>query len=369
MNFTRFSIFLVTLALIGTAVSLVMDVSRSEAAFGTSPPWVRNDHLLPGTTFEQVINLSRSNPNQDMKVNVRISGDKNIEKWLKIEDMEDLIMKKGEKILPMKVTVKIPKRAAIRDYKGGIFVTLEPIASEDGQKGGNVSIRLGAHISVNLSVVGEKITDYRVKSISLTALNEGELFYINVEVENLGNTEIDSLNGQIDIYNSKETEVLKTLTFGSLSDAISPDDMIRSQVVFEDFILDPGEYWIVVKVFKDNEVIYENRLHQEVKAKVVPVITPEDAEAKRPSLPAKGAEDKEFAALSPEELELATEEELRGAALPLKENKLFLIFGLVGFGFGLIALLSVIILLVIILKRQHQATIQRYLTQSHDRHQ
>ena len=53
----KFRHLLIALALMGLGVSIASNVLHSEAAFGTSPPWVRNDHLLPGTTFQQIVNL------------------------------------------------------------------------------------------------------------------------------------------------------------------------------------------------------------------------------------------------------------------------------------------------------------------------
>lgn len=358
MKLARFSIFLVGFAIIGLAISLMSNVYKSEAAFGTSPPWVRNDHMLPGTTYEQIINLSRNNPDKDMQVKVRIDGDE-IKRWITIEDEKDLIIKKGQKILPMKVTVKVPKRAALKDYRAGIFVTLESIQDDEQKKGGTVSIKLGAHIVVELTVTGEKIIDYRIKTITVDDINEGDFFYLNTEVENLGNTEIMELHGQVDIYDHKETEILKSLTFGQLSDAIGPDTLFKSQIVFPDVKLEPGEYWAKVKVFKDDEIIYEHRLYQLVKESEVPVITPEDAEGdKKPSLP--GSEDE--IVLSPDEAAYS----LKTAApivIQQEGSKFFLIFGVVGFVFGMMALVGIIIFLIILLKRQQQATLQQYLSQ------
>lgn len=114
MNSRHFSLLVILLAVVGLSVSLTSNVPPSEAAFGTSPPWVRNDHLLPGSTYEQIINLSRNDLEADMKVNVRITGDKEIANWLKIENQNRLIMKKGENILPMKVTVQVPKKRPSR---------------------------------------------------------------------------------------------------------------------------------------------------------------------------------------------------------------------------------------------------------------
>ena len=280
----KIGFLLAILSLVGLSLSLTSNVPPSEAAFGTSPPWVRNDHMLPGTTFEQIVNLSRNDPDQDMKVNVRITGDKEIAKWLKIENQNRLIMKKGENILPMKAIVEVPKRAALRDYKGGIFVTLEPILG-GAQEGGTVAITLGANISVEISVIGTISINYRVQSISLISTEVGQPFVLNAEIENMGNTEITNLNGQIDIYDEKETQVLKSLPFGPLSQPVSPDEKGKVQIAFDDFKLDAGNYWVLVKVYKGKEVIYENRLYQQVTAKVVPVVTPEDVLGKKPSVP------------------------------------------------------------------------------------
>ena len=360
MKFSRFVSLFIGVAMMAMGVALMVNPPVSEAAFGTSPPWVKNDHLLPGTTFEQIINLSRNETDNEMQVKVRIDGDKEILKWLKIEGIDNLIMRVGQKSLPMKVVVKVPKNAALKDYRGGIFVTLESIQNDDPQKGGNVAIKLGAHILVELSVVGTKITDYRIKSITLDTLSMGENFHLNIEIENLGNTEVTEVNGQIDIYDKKETEVIKSVTFGKLADPVSPDDVIRTKVNFADLILDPGEYWIVAKIFKGNKTIYENRLYQKVDEKVVPVITPEDVGVKKPSIP------KLADTTAPAE-ETVTEQPAPAPtiiheAAPAQDNTMIVVFGIVGLGFGLLTMVIIIILLIVLIRNQRQAAIQRYLT-------
>jgi hypothetical protein len=199
------------------------------------------------------------------------------------------------------------------------------------------------------------------------------VFYLNVEVENLGNTEITELNGQVDIYDKKETEILKSFTFGLLEDPVSPDEIIRTKVNISEFELEPGEYWAIVKIFKDNDVIYENRLYQKVNAAPVPVITAEDVEdIKKPSIPKAADEEvEEEAEESTEESEqlmsVISEEDLAtlraAAGVQQKSNKMFLVFGVIGLVFGLIAMAIIIVLLVIFIKNQRHAQIQRYLTE------
>ena len=44
--------------------------------------------MLPGTTFEQVINLSRSNTGKAVKANLNINGDEKLLKWITVENKE-----------------------------------------------------------------------------------------------------------------------------------------------------------------------------------------------------------------------------------------------------------------------------------------
>lgn len=359
------------LIILGLITSVGMNSIPLKAAFGTSPPWVKNDHMLPGTTFEQVINLSRSDTGNDMQIGTRLEGEKELLKWIKIENEQPMIMKAGQKTYAMKVSVKAPKRAAIKNYRAGIFVTLEP-TEESRAKGGTVAIKLGAHILVDITVIGDKVINYRVKSISLDAITEDQPFYMNVEMENMGNTEITELTGTVDIYNKTETEVLKSLNFGALEEPSLPDIVYRTKVIFKDIFLPSGDYWTKIKVFKGKEVIYENRLYQKVDPKLAPVVMPADASVKKPSMPKlpsapEAPDEEELKDASLESPVAAPPENLKPAA-PLEypqsqNNTLFLIFGLAGLAFGLVSFIVVIILLLVFIRGQRRVAIQQYLSQ------
>ena len=78
---------LVTFMLISLSLSVFSNFTDVKAAFGTSPPWVKNDSVLPGTTFEQVINLSRNETETAMKAVVSVTGDEELVKWIEIQDL------------------------------------------------------------------------------------------------------------------------------------------------------------------------------------------------------------------------------------------------------------------------------------------
>jgi len=358
MKYSKFILLIIGIVVMGILAAMRISPYITKAAFGTSPPWIINDHLLPGTTFEQIINLSRNETSQDMKVTVEIDGDKEIEKWLKIENEDNLIMKKGETILPMKVVIKVPRLAAIKEYNGGIHTTLESIPENGEPQGGSVVIKLGAYITVKLNVVGEEITDYKVKAIYVDKLNNKEDFHINLDIENLGNTEISKIEGQVVIYDKNEENILKSFTFQDLEEVVPPDTVTKTKIVYNGVHLDPGEYWVVVKAYKDGEVVYENRLYQKVNEETA--IT-ENVSVKKPGIPKLPQETE----IQPEtetgkEIVSAEQPEMHEAA---QSNNFIVIFGIIGISFGLLSMIAIIVLLVILIRNQRQTAIQRYLTE------
>lgn len=265
---------LASFVFIALCVSIFSNISVTKAAFGVSPPWVRNDHLLPGSSFEEIIYLSRNETDGAMQVVTKFTGDKDLLKWIAIRNKDNLIFQPGQTVVPMTVAVEIPQTAELRDYKGGIFVTLEPLGGSAG--GGQVAIMLGAHISVELSVIDQAVTDYKVKGMSVERLEENEPFSVNVKVANTGNTDVSDIEGEIDIYDSTRTEVIKSMPFNPLSEPVAADKTEEVKMVFENYILENGEYWVNVKATKDGEAVYEDRFPQRVGPEPPIVISPED---------------------------------------------------------------------------------------------
>ncbi len=354
MKFTRFSKFLGAFTLIALLVSIFSNTLIANAAFGTSPPWVRNDHMLPGTSFEQVITMSRSGLDTAMQAKVVLYGDKDLLKWVTIENADNLILEKGEKSLPMKVTVDVPKRAALKKYSGSIDVTLESVVKDTSMKGGQVAIALGSNVSIDIVVIGDKISDYNVRSINVDPIEEGNPFSFKIRAQNLGNVDVSDIEGQIEIYNKAETEMVASSDFTQLLDPIAPDDTVISRMVFEDIELDPGIYWVIAKALKDGEITYETRLHLEITEAVVPVVTPEDAIGKKPALPGAAEEVTDIQDTEADDLKSAAPAATAIPVAAAETSSVFLIFGLAGLGLGLVALIGIIIVLVMVLKRQQQ---------------
>jgi len=263
--------------LIALSVSLFWNVAITQAAFGVSPPWVKNNLLIPGSTLEETIYLSRSDPAKDMHAQIRIDGDEEVLKWLSISNQDNLIIRAGQQVFPMSVVVKVPEDAKLGDYTGGIFVKLTPLA-EETIGGGQVAINLGAHISVELSVIDEEVTDYKVKSASLEPIKEDGPFAVNLEVKNTGNTDVSNIEGQIEVYDRASGEVIKTLAFLPATDPVAFNETQEIEMVYEEFVPEEGEYFVEVEATKDGETVYKDRLVQKVGTvpEAAIIVTPED---------------------------------------------------------------------------------------------
>ena len=267
------------LSLIAIFFSISANIATIQAAFGTSPPWVKNDKLLPGSTLEETVYLSRSDAQGAVKIDAKITGDEEIKAWTTIENRDSLIMPSGQNLLPMKVTVTVPEDAKLGDYKGGIFVIMGPADDEETLGGGQIAIALGGNISVELTVIDNEINDYRIKSANVAPQEPDEPFAVNVAVSNTGNTPVSEVEGEIDIYEAGGTEAVKTLAFQPLNEPLEFNETRDMEMVFDDYRPAAGDYNVDVKAFKDGEIIYENRVVKQVRTEPIPVISPEDAMA------------------------------------------------------------------------------------------
>ena len=166
------------------------------AGFGITPPYVRNASLIKNSVYEQKILLVRSDPTVPLKaqISIDIPG---INEWFTIVEGNEFVLPVGAQKVPMTVRVKVPDSAKFKNYVGNIRVKT---SSADGTVAdGAVSISLGAQIDVDLTVIDKEISDFSIRKIGVTDLNEGHkigwLYFpgkINFEMllENTGNVKV-----------------------------------------------------------------------------------------------------------------------------------------------------------------------------------
>lgn len=248
-------------------VFLLCTASIALAGFGISPPYVSNDSLTRGSIYEQEIFLVRGDPINDLKAEIvfNIPG---IEDWFTVDRGNEFILPRGETKIPMKITVRVPDKADFKQYTGNIRVRTSPVDNVN-PGGGSVSIALGAQIDVNISVVDEKILDFRVRRIGISDLNEGRFIKwlhfpgkisFSMTIENIGNADVAPSRVTFDIYDTKGEELLEQTQSTNRIEKIEPFD--TKEVIAElPTKLPASAYLARYRIFNGDEVIQEGELN------------------------------------------------------------------------------------------------------------
>ena len=233
-----------------------LDVSTAYAGFGITPPYVRNDKLTQGSSFTQEIILVRGDPVEDLKaeITVNVPG---IEDWITIDRGSEFLLPKGEKQVPMRVTITVPPDAKYDRYAGSIRIrTMSP----DPASG--VSIALGAQIDVDVRVVDE-IRDFEVKRVKISETEEPTRFWwleypgkitFMLGIENTGNAPTAPSRVQLDIYDKRGNVVLETVYNTNTIEEVLPFET-REVVAYLPTRLPPGAYLVKYSVFRFEDEI------------------------------------------------------------------------------------------------------------------
>lgn len=242
--------------LIFSIASIILFSANSALAdFGISPPYVWNDRLIQGSHYEQKIILVRGDPTEDLKAEITLDVP-GAEDWITIDKGLEFILPKGEKQMPIIVSVDVPEDAELGNYKGAIRVR---ISSLEPPEGGTVAIALGGRIDVDFSVVEEVIFDFEVRSVKALDLRKGQTIEFLMQIKNTGNIESAPTKVHLDIFDIEKKELLESVDNANQLETIKP---FETKEIIAEFPaeLKKGSYWIQFKIFKNEEVVYEGEV-------------------------------------------------------------------------------------------------------------
>ncbi|MCD6550234.1 hypothetical protein J7K24_01660 [bacterium] len=225
-------------------------VNWSNAGFGITPPDIINEHLVPGSSFEETIYLTRGDPDEELTAQV-IINDSPIKDWITIEKGERFPLPKGKKIVPMKVLINVPSGAEYGKYKGTI--TIKAVPSKN--KGGQVSTILAGTVDIELLVTQETFSDFKVKIISIPSeIEQNSPLVISIKLENLGNQKTRPSKVHLDIYDLYHKKILKSEDVYQFKGWVEPfqTGIVEAQSLLD---LDLGEYWADISVYKGEEKV------------------------------------------------------------------------------------------------------------------
>ena len=247
-----------------SSLTLLGNAGITHAGFGITPPYVNNDRLTRGTVYRQVINLVRSDPGEELKVDIttNIPG---ADSWFSIDQGNEFIIPKGQTQVPMNITVRVPQDAPYQVYTGSIRVRTS--SANLSESGTGVSIALGAQVDVNIKVV-DKIYDFDVRSVRISDLEEGRWlwnlffpgkirFYMNIK--NTGNAAFGPTKVHFDIYDANDENLLESTDNTNAIEQVAP--FVTKEVVAElPTHLPAGLYTAKYTIYKNGDVAQQNTL-------------------------------------------------------------------------------------------------------------
>jgi hypothetical protein len=246
--------------------SLLLWTNSAKAGFGISPPYVKSDRIIPGTRYEQVINLLRSSAEDELQAEITLNAPE-MESWITINKGLSFVLPKDQLQVPMIVAVNVPVNAAVGEYTGYLNVRIAP----KGMIQGAVGIALGARIDIDLNVTKENIADFTIKEVSISDIEllkapwKWPIFSwfiyrlnLNMKIENTGNIDVSPSKAHIDIYDLNERNLLES----GDSSAIKKIKPFQTATVIASYPtgLKAGQYWAKIKIYKDEQIIRDDKV-------------------------------------------------------------------------------------------------------------
>ncbi|NIO21308.1 MAG: hypothetical protein GTN76_11375 [Candidatus Aenigmarchaeota archaeon] len=219
-------------------------------SIGISPADLYFSNVLKNGYAEKTIAVSTSSETP-VKFTVAASG--SIKDWIEFDPSEDLEVSKNS-MKRITVIVKPPGNVANGVYGGSIVVSTEPSEPEGGI---GVGVTTGAASGISVEITGEEIKRARVENVKVKDTEEDYPVEFSVSILNDGNVIITPLI-QIEITGKGETNVLKSTSHSQTDILPTKMKIIRIKMDTDD--LDIGEYAGDVKVFLDDEKLYEQTL-------------------------------------------------------------------------------------------------------------
>lgn len=240
------------------------------AGFGITPPYVDNQRLTRGIVYKETINLVRSDPVDNLKADITINVP-GAQDWISIDRGLTFSMPAGQNLVPIVITVKVPKDAEYKEYKGAIRVR----TSAEGTQpvGGGVSIALGAQIDVNMKVV-DKIYDFNIRKIRLTDLEEGRqkwgLFFPGkmrffMTIENTGNMEYGPTKVHFDMFDISSDALLESVDNTNRIERV-PSFGTKEVVAELPTRLPRGLYLAKYTIYKGDQIAQQGQINVSISA-------------------------------------------------------------------------------------------------------
>ncbi|HXF44028.1 MAG TPA: hypothetical protein VNK70_01000 [Candidatus Paceibacterota bacterium] len=226
-------------------------------AFGISPPGLSIDRLVKGSEYEATVFLVRQDSKSDLGVEAAFDFPDKVKSWITIEP-NPLVIPAGVQQFPVKVRIRVPENADFGIWSGLITFKTVPV-NQKGTAGQQVVIAVGASLSLTLTVGEGVFADFKITSVNILDIKEGESPKIEVTLENTGNVPISPDRATLDLFD-KFGQV--RLGFGQTENLPETPAFKTKKFIVEfpiDIKLGLGEYWAEAKIYRGETVVGDTK--------------------------------------------------------------------------------------------------------------
>jgi len=233
---------------------LVLGLTQTAFAFGVSPPFVKNEHLLRDSHFEQTICLTQTDPKEEYRAELEFSPElSEIKNWIAIDKGMEFTIPAGVQQFPLKIAVAVPQDAKLGEYQGYIWISGKP------EKEGLVTTIAGGIIKVVLKITDKEFSDWQLRDLGVRNLAKDEkTLKVYLKVENLGNVKTRPSRVHLDIYDNYHQNLLNSGNDTEL-EWILP---FQTKEIIAEFPVDlepAQQYWAEIEVYKDGEILLADK--------------------------------------------------------------------------------------------------------------
>jgi len=222
------------------------------AGFGISPPRLANDHLLPGSHYEQDIYLVRGEPKETLFTTIKINAPE-IESWIKVDPGFEFELPKGVQQFPVKFIVDVPQDAELKLYQG----TIDILTSPEKAEGGQVTVALGAEAKIALRVTAEEFSEFEFRGVTLSDVEQGSPIKLVLKIENKGNQETGPTKVYLKVFDQHHSALLEE----SEADILERVEPFQIQEIPVEFPTDLGigQYWGDFEIYQDDKLVRKDK--------------------------------------------------------------------------------------------------------------
>ncbi len=246
------NILIVIWLLIFSSIILISCAKAEEASLGISPSYIKNDHLIRGSYFEQEMIISRSNPIYNATAVIEFNDTK-FHEWITFDPGLEVKMPVGEKRVPIIAKVKIPNEVALGRYKSSATIKLV-----GNDKLGQVTIVPAVKIEIDLNVTDEEYSELKINEARIENFSTDAPLILKLKVQNLGNVKASPSNLILRIMNLKR-EQIKVLKTENIEE-VEPFQISEVIIKFDSHELAEGDYLAELSVYYKNEEIFNTVL-------------------------------------------------------------------------------------------------------------